>query len=55
LKCPYEHTLFFKKEGSVILIVCVYVDDLIYIGSDELMFQKFKTAMMNEFTMTDLG
>nr|KYP44586.1 Retrovirus-related Pol polyprotein from transposon TNT 1-94 [Cajanus cajan] len=55
LKCPHEHTLFLKKEGSEILIVCFYVDDLIYTGSDELMFQQFKTIMMNEFAMTDLG
>jgi len=37
-KCPYEHTLFLKNDGSEILIVCVYMDNLIYTGSDELMF-----------------
>ncbi|RDX75453.1 hypothetical protein CR513_44651, partial [Mucuna pruriens] len=55
LKCPHEHTLFVKKEGGEILIVCVYVDDLIYIGNHESMSQEFKTMMMNEFAMTDLG
>lgn len=35
--------------------MCVYVNDLIYTGNDELMFQEFKTMMMNEFAMTDLG
>lgn len=29
-KCYCEHTLFVKKEGSDVLIVSVYVDDLIY-------------------------
>jgi len=56
LKCPHEHTLFIKKEeGGKILIVCVYVDDLIYTGNHELLFQEFKAMMMNEFAMTDLG
>lgn len=44
-----------KKEKGEILIVCVYVDDLIYIGNDMSMFQEFKTMMMKEFAMTDLG
>lgn len=34
-KCPYEHTLFIKTaDGGKILIVCLYVDDLIFTGSD---------------------
>lgn len=56
MKCPYEHTLFIKGgDGGKILIVCLYVDDLIYTGNDEFMFIKFKQSMMNEFEMTDLG
>ena len=56
VKCPYEHTLFIKVGGGgKILIVCLYVDDLIYTGNDECMFIKFKESMMNEFEMTDLG
>ncbi|TQE03722.1 hypothetical protein C1H46_010696 [Malus baccata] len=55
-KCPYEHTLFIKagNEGKM-LIVCLYVDDLIFTGNDESMFEQFKKSMMNEFDMTDLG
>lgn len=37
------------------LIVCLYVDDLIFTGNDELMFKEFKHSMMAEFDMTDLG
>ena len=34
-KCPYEHTFFIKVEdGGKMLIVCLYVDDLIYTGSN---------------------
>ncbi|BBH08994.1 ADP glucose pyrophosphorylase large subunit 1 [Prunus dulcis] len=55
-KCPYEHTLFIKTaEGGKILIVCLYVDDLIYTGNDATMFEQFKKSMMVEFNMTDLG
>ena len=54
-KCPYEHTLFLKKSERGILIVCLYVDDLIFSGNDESMFSKFKQSMMAEFDMTDLG
>lgn len=37
------------------MIVSVYVDDLIYIGSDYLMMEEFKMTMKSEFDMTDLG
>ncbi|XP_060668087.1 uncharacterized mitochondrial protein AtMg00810-like [Ziziphus jujuba] len=38
-----------------ILIVCLYVDDLIFTRNDESMFVEFKKSMMIEFDMTDLG
>ncbi|CAJ2668206.1 unnamed protein product [Trifolium pratense] len=55
-KCPYEHTLFIKheREGKI-LIVSLYVDDLIYTGNDEEMFESFKRSMKSKFAMTDLG
>jgi len=37
------------------LLVCLYVDDLIYTENDRSMFDKFKESMMREFDMTDLG
>ena len=43
-----------KKETSVILI-CLYVDDLLVIGSDLKGIEFFKAQMMQEFNMTDLG
>ena len=33
----------------------LYVDDLIFIGNDESMFYEFKSSMMCEFDMIDLG
>ncbi|KAL9429389.1 hypothetical protein AB3S75_031241 [Citrus x aurantiifolia] len=55
-KCYSEQTLFIKtKEGGKILIVSLYVDDLIFTGNDEIMFAEFKSSMLKEFDMTDLG
>ena len=55
-KCPYEHTLFVKiGDKGKMLIVCLYVDDLIFTGNCDVMFEEFKRCMMNEFKMSDLG
>ncbi|XP_059066281.1 uncharacterized mitochondrial protein AtMg00810-like [Cryptomeria japonica] len=49
-----EPTLYtnINKEGQI-LIVCLYVDDLIFTGN--LSVDTFKSAMMKEFEMADLG
>ncbi|MCH85372.1 hypothetical protein A2U01_0006218, partial [Trifolium medium] len=55
-KCPHEHTLFVKQSSQgKLLIVSLYVDDLIYTGNDEEMFESFKNSMRSKFAMTDLG
>lgn len=55
-RCYSEQTLFIKtKEGGKIIIVSLYVDDLMFIGNDEFMFDDFKSSMIKEFDMTDLG
>ncbi|KAL5784111.1 hypothetical protein ACOSQ2_006503 [Xanthoceras sorbifolium] len=47
-------TIAVSYEGKM-LIVCLYVDDLIYTGNDSIMIEKFKENMMLEFDMSDLG
>ena len=37
------------------MVVSLYVDDLVFTGSDEQMFADFKASMKQEFAMTDLG
>ena len=55
-KCPYEYTLYVKTEkGGNILIICLYVNDLIFVSNNEEIFELFKKSMMKEFEMTDLG
>jgi hypothetical protein len=49
-----EPTLYTKTDQhGKILIVCLYVDDMIYTRNLEL--TNFKHAMQSEFEMTDLG
>lgn len=45
-KCDHEHTLYIKhKTKGELLILCLYVDDLIFTGNSEEMFVQFKKAM----------
>lgn len=50
-----EPSLYVKRSGANFLMVCLYVDDLIYAGTNHDMVQSFKEAMMKEYEMTDLG
>lgn len=43
------------KDGGKMLIVFLYVDDLIFIGNDSVMFDKYQKSMMIEFEMRDLS
>jgi len=50
-----EAYLFVKHGcGNRIIIVPLYVDDLIFTGSDQIMFDEFKHSMKKKFAMTDL-
>ena len=51
-----EPTLYLKKRGNNdLLLVCLYVDDIIYMGSSSSLVVDFKMSMMKTFEMTDLG
>lgn len=51
-----EPTLYIKKVGTAeFLVVCLYVDDMIYMGSCESIVTEFKLSMMKEFEMSDMG
>ena len=55
-KYPHEHVLCCKvhKNGDI-LIVCLYVDDLIFTGNNPSIFEDFKKAITKEFGMTNIG
>ena len=51
-----EPTLYLKMQGiEDMLIVCIYVDDIIYTSSLKKLIENLKELMMKEFEMTDLG
>ena len=51
-----EPSLYDKKSGTHdFLIACLYVDDLIYMGTNGKMVEDFKKSMKEEFEMIDLG
>ena len=53
---PNEPTLYMKKQGtSNVLVVCLYVDDMIYMGSCESLVAEFKSSMIDKFETSDLG
>jgi len=54
-KCDGESTLYIKGRNGKILIIVLYVDDLIFTGSDDFLIADFKQVMKNEFEMTNLG
>jgi hypothetical protein len=54
IRSTSEPTLYTKvNEQGQILIVCLYIDDLIY--TDNLSIDMFKSTMKKEFEMTNLG
>ncbi|KAI5333495.1 hypothetical protein L3X38_023626 [Prunus dulcis] len=53
-RSPSEATLYVKAAESGIIIVSLYVDDIIYIGSSKALMMEFKIEMMMQYEMTDL-
>lgn len=51
-----EPTLYIKRQGeNDLLIVRLYVDDMIYVGSSSSLINEFKVYMKKKFEMSDLG
>jgi len=47
---------YVKRKGDYdFLVICLYVDDMIYMGSCESLIEEFKSCMMGKFDMSDLG
>jgi len=54
-KCDSEPNLYIKESDGKILVIVLYVDDLIFTGSDDFLVTDFKQVMKNELEMADLG
>ncbi|KAG9440556.1 hypothetical protein H6P81_020721 [Aristolochia fimbriata] len=45
-RCPHEHTLYVRSDNNGhLLLICLYVDDLIFTGDSVFMIQEFREAM----------
>ena len=56
IRSENEPTLYMKRQSDgEFLVVCLYVDDMIYMGSCESIINEFRSSMMAKFEMTDLG
>ena len=48
--------MYVKKSGKEeLLIVCLYVDDMIYMSTSEKLLTEFRASMKKEFEMADFG
>ena len=55
-KCVSEHGVYVNDTDRVSrIIMCLYVDDLLITGADEVKIRKVKSKLMQEFEMSDLG
>ena len=50
-----EPTLYVKNTGCNLLIISLYVDDLLVIGSNTTLVKEFKDEMQKLFEMTNIG
>ncbi|KAL0416925.1 UNVERIFIED_CONTAM: Retrovirus-related Pol polyprotein from transposon RE1 [Sesamum latifolium] len=50
-----KSSLYIKNFGENFVVVCLYVDDLIYFGTNQSIVDEFKKKMMKDFEMTYLG
>ena len=46
-RSPNKATLYVKKNGNDLLVVSMYVDDILVIGSKEGEVEEFKASMMS--------
>ena len=55
VKFTIEHGVYVIRSKSELLILCLYVDDLLIIGSCKKEIEDFKGDLDKEFKMSDLG
>eukprot|EP00253_Pinus_taeda_P035782 PITA_35782 len=54
-RCHSDNTVYTKKVGKSLLILVLYVDDLVFTGSDPNLINHVKSNLKKKFEMTDLG
>eukprot|EP00253_Pinus_taeda_P004940 PITA_04940 len=54
-RCHSHNTIYTKKVGKSLIILVLYVDDLILIGSDPNLINHWKSSLKKNFELIDLG
>eukprot|EP00253_Pinus_taeda_P019154 PITA_19154 len=54
-RCHSDNTVYTKKVGKSLIILVLYVNDIILIGSDPNLINHVKSSLKNKFEMKDLG
>ena len=54
-QCPNESYVYKKCDGSVVVFLVLYVDDILLIGNDVGVFSSVKVWLSSQFDMKDVG
>nr|XP_016445281.1 PREDICTED: uncharacterized mitochondrial protein AtMg00810-like [Nicotiana tabacum] len=54
-KSHFDYSLFTKKQGTRLVIILVYVDDLLITGNNQALISEAKTMLQGNFRIKDLG
>jgi hypothetical protein len=55
LRCPYDQSLFYQLQGSDILLLLIYVDDILITESSPSQISAFISHLFSVFSMKDVG
>lgn len=55
VRCKSDSNVYFLKKIDSLLIIVLYVDDLLIMGSSASVITNIKTALHKRFSMTDMG
>ena len=55
IRCPYDQSLFYRIQGSDILLLLIYVDDILLTGNSASQIKKLIAHLSVVFHMKDLG
>jgi hypothetical protein len=50
-----DHSVFYKVENGVLIVVAVYVDDKLMLSKDQSIIDRLKVQLAAEYELTDLG
>ena len=54
-KSKSDHSIFYKKSDAGIILLVVYIDDIVIIGSDIIGISSLKSFLHTQFHTKDLG